>query len=432
MKLENCYESEAQEFKTSLSELDKGILSLTAMLNKNGKGRIYFGVANDGTVLGLEGMLGQETIKKIGKRVAEQVRPAIIPSIHIDVYEDMVVIVLEAEGFNKPYSASGEYRIRVGSENKKIDPSVISEMVLSNSIAQMENLESFNQSLSFEQLKGLFISRGLTVNPKTFYSNMGLLTKRGSFNYLAEILADENNCSIKVVRFRGQDKQEMVSRNEFGYRCLLISMRAAYDYMASLNEVRVNLDVGIERKEQSLFDMKCFDEAWTNACLHNKWIKNVPPAIYVFDNRIEIVSTGGLPYDFSKEDFYSGISRPVNIGLQKIMGQLGLIEQTGHGIPKIVSVYGQDVFDITDNNIIVRIPFAFEPSFRQISYNGLSLSQKKLLSLIRSNPTAKIVGLCELSGLGQSRVSAIIAELKSLGRLKRVGGNKGGYWEVLE
>ena len=61
MKLENCYESETQEFKTSLSELDKGILSLAAMLNKSGKGRIYFGVANDGTVLGLEGMLGQET-----------------------------------------------------------------------------------------------------------------------------------------------------------------------------------------------------------------------------------------------------------------------------------------------------------------------------------------------------------------------------------
>ncbi|MBO4388134.1 MAG: ATP-binding protein, partial [Spirochaetales bacterium] len=138
MKLENCYESETQEFKTSLSELDKGILSLAAMLNKSGKGRIYFGVANDGTVLGLEGMLGQETIKKIGTRVAEQIRPAIIPSIHMDVYGDQVVVVLEAEGFNKPYSAAGEYRIRVGSENKKIDPSVISEMELSNSIAQME------------------------------------------------------------------------------------------------------------------------------------------------------------------------------------------------------------------------------------------------------------------------------------------------------
>ena len=432
MKLENCYESETQEFKTSLSELDKGILSLAAMLNKSGKGRIYFGVANDGTILGLDGMLGQETIKKIGTRVAEQIRPAVIPSIHMDVYGDQVVVVLEAEGFNKPYSASGEYRIRVGSENKKIDPSVISEMVLSNSIAQMENVESFNQTLTFEQLKGLYVSHGLTVNMKTFNSNMGLLTKRGTFNYLAEILADENNCSIKVVRFRGQDKQEMVSRNEFGYRCLLISMKAAYDYVASLNEVRVDLESGMERREQSLFDMKCFDEAWTNACLHNKWIKNVPPAIYVFDNRIEIVSTGGLPYDFSKEDFFSGISRPVNIGLQKIMGQLGLIEQTGHGIPKIVSVYGPDVFEITDNNITVRIPFAFEPSFRQISYNGLSQPQKRLLSIIRSNPTAKITDLCKLSGLGQSRVSAIIAELKSIGRLKRVGRTKGGYWEVVE
>ena len=84
------------------------------------------------------------------------------------------------------------------------------------------------------------------------------------------------------------------------------------------------------------------------------------------------VSEDKVLYDFSKEDFYSGISRPVNIGLQKIMGQLGLIEQTGHGNPKIVSVYGPDVFEITDNNITVRIQFAFEPSVKSVTMGCLS------------------------------------------------------------
>ena len=53
MKINEPYETETQEFKTSLSEMDKGIVSLTAMLNKNGHGKVYFGVANDGEVLGL-------------------------------------------------------------------------------------------------------------------------------------------------------------------------------------------------------------------------------------------------------------------------------------------------------------------------------------------------------------------------------------------
>lgn len=42
MKINGQYECEAQEFKASLSEMDKGIVSLVAMLNKNGKGKVFF------------------------------------------------------------------------------------------------------------------------------------------------------------------------------------------------------------------------------------------------------------------------------------------------------------------------------------------------------------------------------------------------------
>lgn len=430
MKLENNYEVENQEFKTSLAELDKGIVALTAMLNKSGKGKVYFGIANDGTVLGLEGSIGQETIKKIGARIFEQVKPVIIPKILFETYGEHTIIVVEAEGFNRPYSAAGEYRIRVGSENKKIDPEILSEMVLSNSITQMENVEAINQYLTFEQLKGLFRAKGLTVNDDNFLLNTGLLTKKGTFNYLADILSDNNNVSIKVVRFKGKDKMEMISRNEFGYKCLLISMKSAYDYVTSLNEVRVDLNKDMIRKEYPLFNLEAFDEAWTNACLHNKWIKNVPPAIYIFDNRIEIISTGGLPYDFTKNEFFSGVSRPVNYGLQKIMGQLGMVEQTGHGVLKIIGTYGTKVFDIAENHITVTIPFAFTPSFKQTNYDGLTSSERKVLEAIKNNPTATITSLCEITKIGKTRITEIIKILKDSNRIQRVGKTKGGYWEV--
>jgi len=431
MKLQSSYELENQEFKTSLGELDKGIIALTAMLNKSGKGKVYFGVANDGTVIGLGGSVGQETIKKIGTRISEQVRPVIVPKISFESYDDNVIIVVEAEGYNKPYSAAGEYRIRMGSENKKIDPSILSEMVLSNSITQMENVEAINQSLTFEQLKGLYREKGLTVNDDTFVLNAGLLTKKGTFNYLGDILSDNNNVSIKVVRFKGKDKMEMISRNEFGYKCLLLSMKSAYDYVSALDEVRVDLDTDMIRKEFPLFDLVAFDEAWTNACLHNKWIKNVPPAIYIFDDRIEIVSTGGLPFDFTKDEFFSGVSRPVNIGLQKIMGQLGMVEQTGHGVPRIIRTYGTEAFDIAENHITVTIPFAFEPSFKQANYEGLTISERKVLEAIKNNPTASIPVLSDITKTGKTRVSEIIKVLKDMKKIERIGKTKGGYWILL-
>ena len=431
MKLENVYESENQEFKTSLAELDKGLIALTAMLNKSGKAKVYFGVADDGTILGLEGSIGQETIKKIGTRVAEQVRPVIAPKISFESYGDHIIIVVEAEGYNRPYSSAGEYRIRVGSENKKIDPTILSEMVLSNSITQMENVESINQSLTFEQLKSLYREKGLTVNDDNFLRNTGLLTKKGTFNYIADILSDNNGVSIKVVRFKGKDKTEMISRNEFGYKCLLLSMKSAYDYVAALDEVRVDLNSDLIRKEYPLFDLVAFDEAWTNACLHNKWIKNVPPAIYIFDDRIEIISTGGLPFDFTEEEFFSGVSRPVNIGLQKIMGQLGMVEQTGHGVLRITRAYGTHVFDIAENHITVTIPFAFTPSFKQTNYDGLTVSERKVLEAIKNNPTATIPTLSIITKIGKTRLTEIIKVLKETNRIQRIGKTKGGYWSVL-
>ena len=45
-------ENELNEFKESLSQLDKGLKSMTAMLNKHGKGRVFFGVDDDDAVIG--------------------------------------------------------------------------------------------------------------------------------------------------------------------------------------------------------------------------------------------------------------------------------------------------------------------------------------------------------------------------------------------
>ena len=84
-----------------------------------------------------------------------------------------------------------------------------------------------------------------------------------------------------------------------------------------------------------------------------------------------------------------------------------------------------------DNHIIVTIPFAFEPSFKQISMDGLSASQKNVLATIKANPTITTAELSTLVGLGTTRVSNVLKELKEMGKIKRVGKTKGGYWQVV-
>ena len=422
-------ETEFYEFKTSLSELDKGIETIAAMLNKHGKADVFYGVSNGGDAIGLKGQIGTETIKKVEQRISEILKPSIAPSIILEDYDGKKVIHVCAKGNRKPYSSSGDYRIRVGSSNKKIDPELLGELFFDSEVSSLESIECINQELTFNTLKYFYMKNGLTINEENFYRNAGLKVK-GKFNMLAELLADENNTSIKVVRFTGADKTKMLSRNEYGYKCLLISMQEANDYVISLNETRVDVESGLARRETKLFDPHAFEEAWTNACIHNKWVRNVPPAIYIFDDRIEIVSTGGLPFGYSEEDFYSGVSRPVNTGLFKIMGQLNMIEQTGHGNLVIVDKYGKDAFSINENHIIVTIPFAFTPSMKQVDVNGLSPVQTKILMAIKENPTFTMKDIAAFCQLGTTRVGEVIKSLKEIGKLERIGANKGGYWKV--
>ena len=413
MKLDFPYEHEKQEFKRSLAELDKGILSLSAMLNKHGKGNVYFGVQDNGEIIGLKNQVSNETLKNVANRVTELIKPSMLLSVIPETIDNKTIIHIEGQGNKKPYSCGGDYRIRIGSENKKIDPDLLGDLFFSSQNNSLESIESINQNLSFNKLKLMYSAKGLTIQNENFEENMNLRVN-GKYNMLAELLADQNDYSIKVVRFAGTDKTNMVSRKEYGFTCLLTAMIQAKEYVLALNETRVDIKSDLVRKDTSLFDSNSFEEAWTNACLHNKWVRNVPPAIYIFNDRIEIVSTGGLPFGYTKEEFYRGISNPINKGLFKIMGQLGIAEQTGHGNLLIISKYGRGVFDIEDNHIIVTIPFSFIPDIAMHSeFDKLTDSQ--------------ISSLCDL---GTTRISQVIEELKNIGQISRVGSNKTGYWLV--
>ena len=59
-------ETEYLEFKRSLSESKEGIASICAMLNKHGKGTLYFGVKDNGEVLGQQ--IGKDTLNKLSHK----------------------------------------------------------------------------------------------------------------------------------------------------------------------------------------------------------------------------------------------------------------------------------------------------------------------------------------------------------------------------
>ena len=284
-------------------------------------------------------------------------------------------------------------------------------------------------------LKGLYLSNDIKINNENFEENLGLYTNDYKYNFMAELLADSNDVSIKVVTFAGTDKTVMLKRTEYGGKCLLLSVNNVLEYMESINETKVKVG-GIQRKEEKYFDFSSFKEAWLNACVHTKWSEEISPVVYIYDDRIEIVSNGGLPSSLSREDFYAGISKPINKKLLKIFSDLDYIDQTGHGIPLIIKNYGKNAFYISEHTIIVTIPLnkrlLEEPQNTKTMYIDLNESEEKILSLIKNDVTYKTKDLMEISHFSEPYINKIMRSLKEKRYIERIGANKNGYWKILK
>ncbi len=425
-------ETEQIEFKKSTEELKEGVISIVSMLNKHGSCELYFGVKDTGEAIGQQ--IENDTLRKISQAIANFIKPQITPSISFELVGENNIIKVSASGNERPYSAYGKYYLRSEYEDIEISPSLLHRMMFSGNSA-LVSIESDDQNLTFTQLRLLYAEKGSTLHDDTFKDYLNLLTQSGKYNLMANILADTNNFSIKVAKFKGTDKTELITRNEYGYKCLLVAIKQVLDYAEVINETTVKTDSGL-CKETKLFDKDAFREAWLNACLHNCWTKQTPPAVYFFSDRIEIVSIGGLPENYTLEDFYAGRSHPVNPELQQIMIQLNYIEQARQGVPLIVSKYGRKAFDITENFITVTIPLANaeECTSAELYANNdkLTETQKKILELISLNCTITITETARRLNVGDTTVNNALKVLKAKQLIKREGSKKKGYWIVIK
>ena len=428
-------ENETTEFKASMSQLDKGIIGLTAMLNRHNHGTLYIGVDDDGNVIGMD--VGAGTLETIRNRIRSFVQPQVVPEISRHETDDgRSYISVRVTGYNIPYSCDGRYYIRNVSSNESAGPDVVAQLVMARGIDPLKNQRSDLQELTFNTLFGIMVTRDLHPRKDAgFYRSHGMVDDHDMFNLTAYLVSDQNSIPMQVVRFNGTDRTAVSSRTDFGGQSLIASARAILEHVSSYMLTEVDLSGG-ERTERNLFDFDAFREAWINACVHNSWGALVPPSVLVFFDRMEIVSYGRIPFPFSMDDFYSGDSRPVNRSLFELFTLVGLTEQSGHGVPTIVRSYGREAFHITDNGMVVTIPFSFEPDFARArkaveDVSDLDEDSRKVLRYLDSNPDAKLSDVAEETGIGLSSVKKIVSSLKSEGRLRNDGTNRNSRWVVL-
>ena len=413
---------------------------IVSFLNTDG-GNIYIGIKKNREVVGIENI--DDSMRIISDIITDKISPRCVSFVsqNHEIIEDKDVIHISVKKGDKLFyikkygmSENGCF-IRIGSSCKSLTCEEIQDRFIKSLTIKETNIidiPSNRNNLTFKILKNYLISNNNHFNDSTFLENYHLLTKDGKFNYLAEILADNNDIVINVATFSSNDKTKYLKREEFGGKCLLLAMEQAKNYINSINQTYVNLDT-TPRKEIKMFNTEAFEQAWINACVHNKWSESNHPGIYVYNNRMEIESFGGIPKVLTKEQFLKGKSEPVNKQLFDIFRSCNFAEESGHGVPSVVSVYGDDAYVFSDFYIDVIIPFnkdGFEKTDRKTDRKQPENIKEEIIELLKNNGRISRKDLGIILNLTEGSIRHHLNKLQEEGKIEHIGPDKGGYWKV--
>lgn len=103
------------------------MFSIAAILNKHQKGKLYFGVKNDGTVIVQK--INDESMRKVSQAIGNHIKPAIYPEIKIQQFGNRETILVSFEGSRCPYLAYNVPRIRVADEDLVMDQDTYDSMI---------------------------------------------------------------------------------------------------------------------------------------------------------------------------------------------------------------------------------------------------------------------------------------------------------------
>lgn len=347
------------EYKQELTDsLEKEVI---AFLNYREGGVIYIGIDKAGQIIGVVDSDGDQL--KIKDRLKHNISPSCLGlfdviSEHKDGLDIIKIIV--ASGSEKPYflkkygmTERGAF-IRIGTASEPMPQKMIDTLFAKRTRNSISKIKSNHQNLSFEQLKIYYEGVGKRLN-NNFAANLELLNADEYYNYVAYLISDKNSTSIKLAKYKGETRANLVERNEYGYESLIKATKQVLDKV-DLENKTVTQITARERKETRYWDAIALREAIINAFVHNDYTTEVPPKFELFDDRIEITSTGGLPDVLSQQEFFEGFSVPRNKEIMRIYKDLDLVEQLGSGIPRILESYPKECFKFTDHFLRMSFP----------------------------------------------------------------------------
>lgn len=343
-------EDSSRQFKVKINNPAHIALEMCAMSNSSG-GVVYVGVKDDCTIEGLS----PEEVRKYNSWIADAasqlIRPAIYPLTQtVEVDGKLLLLIEVSEGGSKPYQDNkGAFWVKSGSDKRVASPQQLLRLFQQNAqlgldemstSAKLSELNTSKFIAFFEKLKGFeFQETGLTI--EQVLQNMNLANEENLS--LAGLLLFGKNletfkpfCLIRAINFPLNeisndlfiDKRDCTGTldEQFKQATLFLKNNLAYRQIEPSFNSQGVLEI----------DERVLEEALVNALIHRDYSKNAVIRLFIFKNRVEIISPGSLPNHLTVENIKNGNSVMRNPLLASYGTKVLPYSGIGSGIPRIL------------------------------------------------------------------------------------------------
>lgn len=444
-------ESETVELKeVVVDDIKKEII---AFANCDG-GKLYIGVRDDGTVIGLDN--ADSVSIQISNMVRDAIKPDITMFLHYETIVENgknVVVVDIQRGTDRPYYLAkkgmrpeGVY-VRQGYSSVPATDTAIRRMIKETDGDRFEAMRCLNQDLTFEATKKEFELRKTDLGPQQMRT-LKLIDQDGLYSNLALLLSDQCVHTIKVAVFQGTDQTIFKDRREFT-GSLMQQMNEVYDFIDFRNQTRATIEK-LYRVDVRDYPEVAVREALLNLLVHRDYSFSASAFISIYEDRIEFVSIGGLMPGIDLEDVMVGISVCRNQDLANVFYRLHLIEAYGTGMGKIMNAYEsmqvKPVIETTKNAFKIILPninAKYETENATVKTKSgtpvmvhtekkLSDEEEKILEYARKHGAITrndVIGLLEVSA---STAARVIRKMVKTNLLEQKGKARNTHYTIAE
>jgi len=301
---------------------------MVAFANSKG-GRILIGVDDNGSVIGLSPGDIRRINQLISNTATDCVRPSINPETeNISVGGLLVMVVTVSEGISKPYADNdGVFWVKSGADKRRVTSrEEVQRMLQSAGLVHadeipvegttsgdidLEHFGAFFEKQYGEPLDDALDKAGISLGQ--LLNNLGL-AREATLNLAGVMLFGRNPqrhrpaLVIKAVFFVGNDPAGDKYRDSQDIEGCLRDLYKGTVSFLTRNLRRLQGEKGFNTEGDLEVPPAALEELVVNMLLHRDYFISAPWRVFMFDNRIELISPGALPNNLTVENIRNGVS----------------------------------------------------------------------------------------------------------------------------